>query len=544
MARLIPPLYVDTRSPGEKMIFEAFERDELSKDWVVFHSLDMPKHQTQGEGEIDFVVLIPDMGVLCLEVKASPNIARRGGMWRTMGKAYRDPRGPFKQVKENTFSLLRRVKSDHREMSRIPFFGIVVFTACRFRALTRGASDEWDDSDFIDSDDLARAPISKLLVRAFLEQTKRHKLELGDFDREKFDDMVGILRPDFENLLTPRERLENSEMQARRYTQEQFKILDGILLNERIVVDGLAGTGKTILAMEYARRMSRKGLVLFLTPVWKLGQYLANETRLAPPNFVGSFQTFKKLYFSGEKLSQKFENYFDYLVLDEAQDFVESGAFNDFNSALKGGIENGKWIMFGDYYSRRFENAQLERFEEFRKKYRPTICSLTQNCRNPSGLAKLVEDLVGFGKKYGALMRTDSESGLKVDFYDSLRQQTSMLVDILNELLNSGIGAKSIAVLSAKNEECVSPLANGNAWRNKMSSEIGQNKIVHAKVEDFKGLESDFVILTDLENLDTPEARRTFYLGATRAKAGLYILASTSLERKFSEAERNLDKTD
>lgn len=541
MARLIPPLYVDTRSPGEKMIFEAFERDELSKDWVVFHSLDMPKHQTQGEGEIDFVVLIPGMGVMCLEVKASPNIARRGGMWRTMGKSYRDPRGPFKQAKENTFSLLRRVKSEHKEMSRIPFFGLVVFTACRFRALTKGAQDEWDDSDFIDSDDLAKAPISKLLMRAFLEQTKRHKLELGDFDEKKFADMVSILRPDFENMLTPRERLENSEIQARKYTQEQFKILDGILLNERILVDGLAGTGKTVLAMEYARRMSKKGLVLFLTPVWKLGHYLANETRLAPPNFVGAYQSFKKLYFNQDKLSPQFEGFFDYLVLDEAQDFVESGAFKDFNLALKGGIENGKWIMFGDYYSRRIENFHLERFEDFKRKYRPTICTLSENCRNPSGLAKLVEDLVGFGKKYGALMRTESESGLRIDFYDSARQQTSMLVDILNGLLGAGIGANSIAILSAKNEECVLPLANGNIWKNKMSSEIGQNKIVHTKVEDFKGLESDFVILTDLESLDTPQARRTFYLGATRAKAGLYILAKKSLEKAFSDAEQNVD---
>ena len=150
--------------------------------------------------------------------------------------------------------------------------------------------------------------------------------------------------------------------------------------------------------------------------------------------------------------------------------------------------------------------------------------------------------MVGFGKKYGALMRTESESGLKVDFYDTLRQQTSMLVDILNELLNSGIGASSIAILSAKSEECVLPLANGNIWKNKMSSEIGQNKIVHTKVEDFKGLESDFVILTDLESLDTPEARRTFYLGATRAKAGLYILANKRLEKTFSEAEKNLSE--
>lgn len=538
MARLIPPLYADTRSPGEEKIFDAFGHDENSKNWVVFHSLDMPVHQTQGEGEIDFVVLIPNMGVMCLEIKASPNIARKGGLWRTVGNSFRDPRGPFKQVKENTFSLLRRVKGAHNEMSRVPFFGLVVFTACRFRALTSSIKGEWDDMDFIDPDDLARAPISQLLTAAFKHQAARHKLELGDFNELLFAKMVDILRPDFENMLTPRERLENSEALARRYTLEQFRILDGIMSNERIVVDGLAGTGKTILAIEYARRMSQKGAVLFLTPVQRLGQYLANETRLKSPNFVGSYSDFKAQYFEGETLSKKYVDSFEYLVLDEAQDFVESGAFKDFDAALNGGIANGKWIMFGDYYSRKFENKQIEKFAAFRENYRPTVCTLTQNCRNPSALAKLVEDLVGFGKKYGGLMRTESESGLKVDFYDSVREQTGKLVEILNALLNAGISEKSIAILSAKNEECVTPLANGNVWKDRMTSEIGTNKIVHTKVEDFKGLESDFVILTDLEDLANSESRRLFYLGATRAKAGLYILANKSLEAQFTNAAK------
>jgi len=82
MARMIPAaIDLKTPSPGEKDVFRRLASDPIASDWTVIHSLDLPHHVRQISGELDFVVLIPGKGILCLEVKASSSIARRDGIW-------------------------------------------------------------------------------------------------------------------------------------------------------------------------------------------------------------------------------------------------------------------------------------------------------------------------------------------------------------------------------------------------------------------------------------------------------------------------------
>ena len=80
---MIPPI-VDRQgtSPGEARVFSALAKDESTKDWTVLHSLCLGRHLTQVEGEIDFVVLIPEIGVFCLEVKGVRTLRRLdSGVW-------------------------------------------------------------------------------------------------------------------------------------------------------------------------------------------------------------------------------------------------------------------------------------------------------------------------------------------------------------------------------------------------------------------------------------------------------------------------------
>lgn len=526
MARLIPPVYVDTGSSGEAEIFKAFEGDDFSRDWIVLHSFDIPRHMTQGEGEADFVVLIPGCGVLCLEIKASAEISRRGGMWRYGG--VRDARGPFKQVRENTFSLMRRIKGENRRMRNVPFFGLAVFTRCNFRSLDLGGAKEWADIDFIDSADIASGNLTRTLKRLFLAQAERHGLSVGDFTGDKFEEMAAMMRPDFEYMMTPRERMLASDAEARKYTREQFRILDSISANERIVVDGLAGTGKTALAIEYARRFSASASVMLVTPARELGEFLADEARLPPSGFAGSVDDFKRA-FTGPGGGFLRPEKFGVLVVDEAQDLVGGDFFGLMDSALEGGLAGGRWIMFGDYYSRSadFEHARL--FSEFRRKYSPALCSLSENCRNPVDIARLVEAVSGLDRGYSGFMRAGSGSKPVVKFCGTLREETGELVGILESLLGGGVPARSIAVLKGAGEDAASPLLASKNWGPKFVSDYGCDGIFHGAIVDFKGLEADFVILTGLGNLGDEYSRRMFYIGATRAKSGLYILAGESL---------------
>ena len=110
MARMIPPtIPVSCPSPGEQEIFAKLKQEEATQDWIVLHSLDIAQHLRQVSGEADFVIIVPSLGVLCLEVKACHSLERRDGLWFYGHDPKGDPRGPFKQAAEAMHSLRKQV---------------------------------------------------------------------------------------------------------------------------------------------------------------------------------------------------------------------------------------------------------------------------------------------------------------------------------------------------------------------------------------------------------------------------------------------------
>jgi len=97
----------EIRSSGEKIIFDLFKCEPQTDDWVVMHSMLLGKHTKNRWGEIDFIVLAPNLGIFVLEVK-SGRVERHEGIWRYTdrhGYSHDDPRGPFNQAREAMYTL-------------------------------------------------------------------------------------------------------------------------------------------------------------------------------------------------------------------------------------------------------------------------------------------------------------------------------------------------------------------------------------------------------------------------------------------------------
>ena len=79
MANLIPNLLTDSSKapPGERELFEVFRRSEGTDDWNVLHSYRLARHKSKVEGEIDFVLVIPKIGIVCIEVKSHEERVRK-----------------------------------------------------------------------------------------------------------------------------------------------------------------------------------------------------------------------------------------------------------------------------------------------------------------------------------------------------------------------------------------------------------------------------------------------------------------------------------
>ena len=69
MPAMIPDI-VDPRAPtSERRVFDLLRCISDAERWTVLHSLGLSNSYSGEYGEIDFVVIIPDCGIVCLEVK-------------------------------------------------------------------------------------------------------------------------------------------------------------------------------------------------------------------------------------------------------------------------------------------------------------------------------------------------------------------------------------------------------------------------------------------------------------------------------------------
>ena len=154
MAKMIPArLECDDASAGERRVFALLERDPATTNWIVLHSLGLARRATGPYGEIDFAVIIPGEGLICLEVKGG-RVSSEGGIWQTMdrrGHVAVLKKSPFMQARDSMFALRRAIVRHfggrrlritlpdwmRGRFSRCrlsaPYSGVRAFRCCRFR---------------------------------------------------------------------------------------------------------------------------------------------------------------------------------------------------------------------------------------------------------------------------------------------------------------------------------------------------------------------------------------------------------------------------
>jgi|SRR5579872_2095888 len=228
MAKMIPPHWHDKTPSSEQRIFNMLQNDPATADWVVLHSLNLKQSGTQPYGEIDFVVLIPAVGVICLEVKGG-RVACTSGTWTSTdssGQTYTLKRSPFQQAQAGMHELraalevrLKRAPTFYQ----IPFGFVVVFTDVEAPP-TDIATEPWE---VIDCHSL-NAGISGLLLMAAKQQRSRLHIRSSPPEPQPalLKHMRDSLRPDFERILSRGTLVGDSERKLLSLTEEQYEVLD------------------------------------------------------------------------------------------------------------------------------------------------------------------------------------------------------------------------------------------------------------------------------------------------------------------------------
>ena len=209
------------------------------------------------EGEADFLVLDRRSGMLVLEVKGGTVTydADRRGWGRDKGGGRWEPiTDPFEQVSRTFHHLetsLCRAKFGGVRHVPFAFGGAVVFPDCRWEGEVLPGGDPRVLFDGRDMGRLGERVISTLRDRS---RAGRSPMTPEHFERAR----AGLL-PTFRVVPLLSRRVEEDERRLVRVTDDQAAAFGGLFGNDRVLVEGPAGSGKTLLAAARAVEFARAG---------------------------------------------------------------------------------------------------------------------------------------------------------------------------------------------------------------------------------------------------------------------------------------------
>lgn len=260
MAQMIPP-DPPPRQQGTVAEHELYEalRHGLSDDYFVYYGLGLLDRDRAREGEVDFLVLHPERGMLVIECKGGGVHRAADGRWYRRFQGRDEPmHNPVEQAQGQIKDLVKelRIRMKGAFPSRFPF---VHGHAVAFPLASRRSGSmplDAQDEIVLWADDLRRVgPWVERALAFWRKSTGSPPEPLSPADFARFRRQV--LHPELRLIETLGSRLAVGSASLTRLTDEQVQILKGCLEMKRLRISGGAGSGKTALALEAARRFSR-----------------------------------------------------------------------------------------------------------------------------------------------------------------------------------------------------------------------------------------------------------------------------------------------
>ncbi|MFH7025315.1 MAG: NERD domain-containing protein [Heteroscytonema crispum UTEX LB 1556] len=521
MARMIPEkLSSTTKSNAEKKLFHIFAKN-LSDDYIVFHGAwwQHIKYIVQ-DREADFIIIHPKKGILIVEVKGGKISYDAVNMaWYTNESKMKI--SPFIQAKDIKYKFLDFL-GKYNEFTKQDF--------CIGQCVV------FPDVDEVINGLPSEAPQEILVLRPQLDNISKwissifHYYEpnptgigLGD---ERIKLIIQLISPStvFKKYIA--NDIGDIQQEIIQLTEQQFNILDNLYLQSQSIILGCAGSGKTQLAIEKARRLCQHQIrTLVICKSNNLSLYLLASLQ-------DDIQAGYCVVYSYEEIqSKKPKIPFNVMaiIVDEGQDF-EHQEINDLSKLIP---DDGIFYIFQDSNQNISKNAN-----KFALQVNPNV--LDKNCRNTHNIFKYAEPYVSCVHP----IKSSSIQGRDVvqRQYKEANEIFRMLEeDILNLVNNENILPAQIVILTDMYplaKSILSGYLHINRFNLKQYSFSNEDKntIQWSNIGMYKGLESDVIILLFEKNKTLIPSNWDIankYVGATRAKSFLIIYESPDLEIDF-----------
>jgi hypothetical protein len=554
---------------SERDVYVAL-RDQLPNNYTVIHSLPWLRPLRDDpaaplvEGEADFIILHPDFGMLILEVKGGEEMFARGPNWfRKLQSGERAIRNPFVQARRNMHALNDFIKE--RTGGRITGADYAYGYAVVFPNGRASGSLPLDVQNEILIDVDRMHELERMISKAL----NAFPTKAGRLSRQQYAEMTDVLLPRFRVLRPLAPIVASGRQKLLELTENQALAFSGLFLNRQLLVEGVAGSGKTLLAVERALAFGREGIRCLLVcynkelAAWIREQLAADTARAEAAALVDVFHFHAlaaqlaaeaDLDFdvpSNPAAAQRFwdeeavatleaacvslfaaeEPRYGALVVDEAQDFAELWWYALFPLIEDG--DQGLIYVFMDLAQSLRGEASPPPFEF------PARFFLNVNCRNTRRIARMSANLVPIETRSPA----GAPEGVDVRTLraQAPSQQAGLVASELRRLLETErLGPSQIALIG--------PASKDRGSLAKMS-EVAGVKVVTSAAEwragtgvlcttarSFKGLEADVVILYDLAAIGPGFTTSDLYVACSRARHALVLIAHDERIRAIVES--------
>ncbi|KRE71679.1 NERD domain-containing protein [Arthrobacter sp. Soil762] len=520
---------------AEKAVWTAL-KNSLPDECVLAHSVQV--RDGRSEHEIDLLVLWPGVGMAAIEVKGGQVSIADGQWYQSDRSAKRRILSPVAQS-QSSMHALKNWLEDHlgsRLSSRSVYMVSLPYTDVPRDWTMAGCPRPLilDQTDTKSPADLVRRAIenegggASPLAPAFLDR------------------IAGKLGGNLDTAVVPSTTAKEDEAAQDHLTERQSVLLQATRSLPRIRFTGGAGSGKTWLAVEKARMLSKQGKRVGLFCYNKgLGQYLQDRVapwRQAKPVFTGEFHEYVRglgvpdgsgqEYFDIEmprllkELAAGMEPHerLDAVVVDEAQDFAP--LWWDALLACTTDPDAGEVYAFMDDRQdvyRRWEGATADLANGPMATFVPI--HIDDNLRNTRKIAE------AFRPFAGEHFTPRGSTGLPVRFVECATEDAlGVAEDCLNALIDEGWANNQIALLTTKDRHPIhldyfERGATEEYWRDFHANE-GE---FYGHVLGFKGLERSVVVLCVNGFKDMSRAPEQLYVGLSRARSLLVVVGDSVL---------------
>ena len=477
--------------------------------------------------EIDIAVVFADAGVVVVEVKGSRVwcddtgwlIDRRGAATRI---------DPVTQVREAQYALRAWLEQDPRWAGRRPIRWGHAVVLPYTRVDDDFAMPDAQRWQVAGRDDLGG--LAGFLRHVVLGQQNNKRLLTPDDVHALTDALNGRGLPQRDLIGESAER----EDEVERLSAEQAVILNAARMLNRVEIRGGAGSGKTWLAVEQARRLTREGQRVALTcysrglAAW-LQRRVATLPRKERPAYVGTFHNLGVEWGAptgreddsqfwevqlpelmvGLGAEQPLGKLFDAVVIDEAQDFADLW-WPAATAALKNEDTGGLYV-FSDEGQRVFS-----RFGGPPAGLVPLVLDL--NLRNTRQIASSFSTLAPIR------MRLGDVDGPDVRFVECAPDEALEVADDqVDVLLDEGWREEDLALLTTGSRHPEQVARQERGPQEYWDTFWDREQVFYGHVLGFKGLERPAVILALNETEPATRSRERLYVGLSRARDQLVV---------------------